>query len=393
MTPELFWIWLAERTGAGSKLGRKLLEAFGSPEEIWRASRSQLAAAVSMRQHRLELLTDRDLSYAQRIWDSCMRQNIAVLPMTDAAYPPLLRDIPNPPVMLYVRGTMPDLRNRLTVSIVGTRKATPYGRHAARYFAGTLAQNGCVIVSGMAHGIDSAANRAALDAVRETIAVLGCGVDVCYPSDNERLMRDIIAHGAVISEYPPGTEPKGKHFPVRNRIITGLSRATLIVEAPKKSGALISADLALEQGRDVFAVPGDINRPNSAGCNALIRQGGAEMVQSPSDLLSHYEYSELPYIREIPPVRKPETQRKLAAPAPMEPDIAGVPQAMRTLTGSEQEHIVWRAVYDGRHTVDSVVEQTGLSASEVLTALTMLEVGAYVVRTDEGYRAADDVQI
>lgn len=390
MTPEVGWIWLAERLGAGSALGPRLLEAFGSPEEIWRAPRDSLAAAASMTKRRLEYLADKDLSYAQRIWEDCVRKNITVLALTDAAYPPLLREIANPPILLYVRGNLPDMRDRLTISVVGTRKATPYGRHAARYFAGTLAQNGCLIVSGMAAGIDSEANRAALDAGCETIAVFGCGVDVCYPSENKRLMHDILAHGAVISEYPPGAEPDGWHFPMRNRIITGMSRGTLVVEAPQKSGARISADLALEQGRDVFAVPGDVNRPNSAGCNALIRQGGAELVQSPSDILSHYEYgrTHLVPIGLVQPENVPE--RKLAADCP--PAISA-PHEMRTLTGSALECAVWRAVRSGSHTVDRVVEQTGLSAAEVLTALTMLEVGAYVVRTGEGYCAADDVQL
>ena len=392
MTSEVCWIWLAERLGAGSKLCLRLLEVFGSPEEIWRAPRQQLAV-VSMTRHRLDCLADKDLSYAQHIWDDCVRRHIAVVPLADAAYPPPLRDIADPPTVLYVRGTLPDLRNRLTVSVVGTRKATPYGRHAARYFAGTLAQNGCLIVSGMAEGVDGEANRAALDAGSETIAVLGCGVDVCYPPAHRELMRDIIAHGAVISEYPPGADPDRTHFPMRNRIITGLSRGTLVVEAPKKSGALISADLALEQGRDVFAVPGDINRPNSAGCNALIRQGGAELVQSPSDILSYYEHGGSRNAQLVPLgfVQTEELpERKLAAEAP---PVASVPRSMRTLTGSEQECTVWRAVRDGRHTVDSMVEHTGLSASEVLTALTMLEVGAYVIRTGGGYRAADDVQL
>ena len=245
----------------------------------------------------------------------------------------------------------------------------------------------------MAAGIDSEANRAALDAGRETIAVLGCGVDVCYPRGSERLMADIIAHGAVISEYPPGADPDGSHFPVRNRIITGLSRGTLVVEAPKKSGALISADLALEQGREVFAVPGDINRPNSAGCNVLIRQGGAELVQSPSDILSYYEHGDSRRVQSVPPgfVQAEEPpERKLAAAVP---PAVSAPREMRALEASEQERTVWCAVRDGRHTVDGVVEQTGLSASEVLTALTMLEVGTYVIRTADGYRVADDVQL
>lgn len=396
MSSEIYWIWLATRPGCGIKLCCQLLEIFGSPEEIWRASRDRLAAALSMKQKHLDAMAEKDLIYAQRIWDDCRRLGIQVLTLEHASYPRSLRTITDPPLVLYVRGTLPDFENQLAISIVGTRKATPYGLQAARYFAGTLAQNGCIIVSGMALGIDGAANRAALEAGEATVAVLGSGVDVCYPSGHKRLMEDIIAHGAVISEYPPGSEPAAKHFPARNRIITALSRGTLVVEAPKKSGALISADLALEQGRDVFAVPGDINRPNSAGCNILIRQGGAELVQTPSDILSYYEQK---------PIRRRITQNVIPwdieeKKEPKQMVAAQTPKAFeqqssshRKLQGSKLEKLVWNAVNDGSYTVDAIVEQTGLPASDVLTALTMLEIGEYVVRMSDGYRAADDVQL
>lgn len=395
MTEKLYWVWLATRTGVGAAFGRQMIEQFGTPEAIWRATREEIAAVPSMTQMRQYALMDKDLTYPHRILEDCGKQGIDMVTLADEQYPALLRQISAPPLLLYVRGTLPDFRARLAISVVGTRKATKYGLHAARYFAGTLAQQDCIIVSGMALGIDGVANRAAIEAGGQTVAVLGCGVDVCYPWQHQQLMEDIIRHGAVISEYPPGTEPKGRHFPVRNRIITGLSRGTLVVEAPKKSGALISADLALEQGRDVFAVPADINRPNSEGCNNIIRRGGAELVQSPTDILSYYGQRTQKKRAKARVV--PIEQRALASPHPFtaatQADDTPPAMEMRKLEGSPEERAVWYAVHDGQYTVDAIVEATGLTAAAVLSALTMLEVGVYVIRAGDGYRAADDVEL
>ncbi len=382
MTNITYWLWLATRCGA--RFGKRLLERFGSPEAIWQADRQAFVDIPRLNKNRLDALMEKDLTVAEHIQADCLKQGIQILTLFDEAYPELLRNISDPPLVLYVRGTLPDFTDRLSISIVGTRNCTQYGKQAAWHFAGNLAQRGVIIVSGMALGIDGTANRAAIEAGGETVAVLGCGVDVCYPWQHKQLMEDIVRHGAVISEYPPGTEPFGKNFPVRNRIITGLGQGTLIVEAPKKSGALISADLALEQGRDVFAVPGDINRPSSAGCNARIRQGAAELVQEPADILSQYQLTDAHTQRELElvehaqqPIPKPDSRREIV---------------MRKLEGSEEECIVWRAVYDGLETVDAIVEKTGLPAASVLTALTMLEVGQYVAATESGYKAAADVK-
>jgi DNA processing protein len=382
MTNITYWLWLATRCGA--RFGKRLLEQFGSPEAIWQADRQAFVDIPRLNKNKLDALMEKDLTVAEHIQADCLKQGIQILTLFDEAYPELLRNIPDPPLVLYVRGTLPDFTDRLSISIVGTRNCTRYGKQAAWYFAGNLAQRGVIIVSGMALGIDGTANRAAIEAGGETVAVLGCGVDVCYPWQHKQLMEDIVRHGAVISEYPPGTEPFGKNFPVRNRIITGLGQGTLIVEAPKKSGALISADLALEQGRDVFAVPGDINRPSSAGCNARIRQGAAELVQEPADILSQYQLTDAHTQRELEPVE--HAQQPIPKPDSRRETV------MRKLEGSEEECIVWRAVHDGLETVDAIVEKTGLPAASVLTALTMLEVGQYVAATESGYKAAADVK-
>lgn len=380
------WLWLATRSDCSVRFCHALLERFGTPEAVWQAEKAQLSKLPRMNAARLGALLDKDLTYPKRIESDCNRQNIHIVLFDDLTYPKPLRDIVDPPLVLYVRGTLPDFTDRLSISIVGTRSCTDYGIHAARYFAGNLAQQGCIIVSGMALGIDGAANGAAVEAGGITVAVLGCGVDVCYPWQHKKLMQQIIEHGAVISEYPPGTEPKGWHFPVRNRIITGLSQGTLVVEAPKKSGALISADLALEQGRDVFAIPADINRPNSAGCNHLIRQAAAELVQQPLDILAHYNRQDV----KQKPVRTTDQHSYDAEPAQIS---VAKPQKKRKLTGSYAECEVWRSVQQGNTTTDAVVEATGLPTAAVLAALTMLEIGAYIRLTDSGYQAADDVQI
>lgn len=185
----------------------------GSPEAIWRAEQQEFEDIPRLNKVKMDSLMEKDLTVAQHIEETCRKQDIQIVTLEDERYPQLLREIPDPPLVLYVRGTLPDFTDRVSVSIVGTRKCTRYGKQAAWHFAGNLAQRGVIIVSGMAIGIDGTANRAAIEAGGETVAVLGCGVDVCYPWQHKQLMDDIMQHGAVISEYPPGTEPKGTHFP------------------------------------------------------------------------------------------------------------------------------------------------------------------------------------
>ena len=208
-------------------------------------------------------------------------QGIRIISYWDDAYPALLKTIYDPPALLYIRGNLPDTE---CLAIVGSRKATPAGLELARELAGNLATQGICIVSGMARGVDSAAHQGAVGVQGSTIAVLGCGVDHIYPPENTRLYHQIIEQGAVISEHPPGTGPVARHFPGRNRIISGLARGVLIVEAAAGSGSLITADFALEQGREIFAAPGAIHHPNSQGPHQLLKDG-AQLVTDSSDIL------------------------------------------------------------------------------------------------------------
>lgn len=261
----------------------RLLQYFEDPGAAWLASDAQLQQAGlerSLRQRMLELRRELDLERELARIHDC---GASLLTLLDENYPGPLRNIPDPPLALYIKGTLfPADHNAL--GVVGTRKATAYGREVADRLAQDLASQQVTIVSGLAYGIDAAAHRGALKAGGRTLAALGCGVDVVYPAGHQDLARDISEHGALISEYPIGAMPEGRNFPRRNRIISGLSLGVLVVQAPQSSGAIITANMAGEQGREVFAVPGNILEQASAGCHQLI-QDGAKLVTSAADIL------------------------------------------------------------------------------------------------------------
>lgn len=234
-------------------------------------------------------LLDKNLWKAEQIIARCTKRDIGVLPVADSAYPKRLRNSPDAPMVLYYRGVLPDWDAKPFIGVVGTRKASAYGLQVAHQLGSQIASCGGFVVSGGAAGGDTAAMQGAMSAGYPVVGVLGCGVDVVYPHSNRKLFEKIVADGCLISEYPPGTEPKPWHFPARNRIISGVSNGVLVVEAPQKSGALITARYALEQGRDVFVVPGNINSPTCEGSNALLQEG-ATPVLSGWDVVSGYEF-------------------------------------------------------------------------------------------------------
>ncbi|MDI9457779.1 MAG: DNA-processing protein DprA [Dethiobacteria bacterium] len=260
-----------------------LLKHFGSPREAWCASRSELGEIPELKGYEERLLDERRRIDPQGEWQRLQKLRISCLSLHSSNYPPLLKQIPQPPPLLYCRGTWPK-SDSPAVSVVGSRRCTFYGREVARRLAGELVTAGLIVVSGMALGIDTAAHDGALEAKGETIAVLGCSVERCYPLDNRDLMARIIKNGAVISEFPLDTPPLPQHFPRRNRIISGLTLGTVVVEASEKSGALITAFHALEQNREVFAVPGNIGSPYSRGCHRLLKEG-ARLVETAEDIL------------------------------------------------------------------------------------------------------------
>lgn len=361
MSTQKYWIWLSLKRDA-RKYWYVLLEKFGDIRRLYSADEKSLLE-FGLPEKAARSLAGKELKEAEQVVEQCRTQDVHIITLEDADYPQRLISIDRPPLVLYVKGRLPDIDGTVCVSVVGTRRPTAYGIAAAESFADALAGAGCTVISGMALGIDSAANRSALKAGGSTVAVLGCGVDVCYPPSNRRLMDDIIAVGAVVSEYPPGTEPAPYHFPERNRIISGLSAATLVVEAPYGSGALITANYALEAGRDVFAVPGNIGVRNADGCHALIRDG-AMLAAKPEHILEVYGLA-------AKPMEGPQILTERREPA-------GEPAEKPPL--SEPEAAVLAAVEAGAASPDAVIEQTGLSTPEVMAAITMLELSGTIRR-------------
>lgn len=278
-----YWLGFSLVPEIGPKRLSHLLNRFGDLALAWTASETRLCEAGLDRQPVENLLRVRRQLNLDAEMAKIEKAGARLLTLADEHYPALLKKIPDAPTVLYVRGQLA-LEDDHALSIVGTRRATSYGRDAAYHFAKQLAAQGITIISGLAHGVDSAAHRGALDGGGRTLAVLGCGIDRIYPADNQKLADDILRHGAIISEFPVGTPPDGRNFPRRNRIISGLALGVLVVEAPEKSGALITTTTAAEQGREVFAVPGNIFNPMSGGTNRLI-QDGAKLVMAVEDIL------------------------------------------------------------------------------------------------------------
>jgi len=290
MTSNLkYWIWLGSLVNTTPARKYWLLQYFRDPALVWEASEAELEASGLCTKKLISSLKDKNTrNETERAFESLIRCDAEIITFNDRAYPELLRHIADPPLVLYCRGKLEPEEKR--VAVVGSRRATWYGLDMAKRLARELAEHGVTVVSGMARGIDSQAHKGALEAGGRTIAVLGCGIDKAYPPENRELMEKIMQNGAVISEYLPGTEPVRYNFPARNRIISGISLGVTIVEAGEKSGSLITADYALEQGREVFAVPGNINSHNSTGTNRLIRDG-AKVVTCVGDILDELKVS------------------------------------------------------------------------------------------------------
>ncbi len=278
-----YWLGFNRVRGIGPMRLRLLLDTFGSIRAAWEAPIEALQSLGLDRRALTNFLQLRESLDLAQLEAAVARAGVSVHTWDDPAYPSALRELPDSPPVLFVKGTLQD-SDDWALAVVGTRKPTAYGREVAHHLAGELAQQGLTIVSGLARGIDAVAHRAALDAGGRTIAVLGCGVDRVYPEEHRRLAQDIIEHGALVSDYPLGTPPEAANFPARNRIISGLSRGVLVVEAGVTSGALITAEFAAQQGREVFAVPGSIFSPASQGTHRLLREG-ATLVTSAQDIL------------------------------------------------------------------------------------------------------------
>ena len=390
-----YWVWFAHRGGIGERAKYALLQQFQDPEKIYFADAEAYRCTGLLSQAGIQALQDKDLSEAERILRLCSREKIRILTIRDGAYPSRLRNISDPPVLLYYKGKLPYFDEYPTVGIVGTRKASLYGLNSAKRLGYQIGRGGGIVVSGMAAGIDTVAMQGALMAEQTVVGVLGCGADVVYPPSNGRLFADVEQYGCILSEYPPGTAPLGRHFPRRNRIISGLSCGVLVVEAPERSGALITAEQAAEQGRDLFVVPGPIDNPSCAGSNGLLRNGGIAVTNGWDvlgeytglfpDKLSREEGQRQPPAWEetaLPaePGETPEKASGAAAAAATEKKSIDKPAArpyidlkdsLKKL--SAEERAIVEALQSGERLTDDVIAQTGLSTGRVLAAMTMLE--------------------
>ncbi len=300
-----YWVAFSRISRIGSVRAGRLLSHFGTMQRAWGAGPSELRAAgidaatvSSIVEARAAISPDAEM-------ETLRRAGIKAYTWIDDAYPPLLKQIDDKPPVLYVRGDiLPE--DEWAIAVVGTRRATPYGRQAAEHFATDLARHGITVVSGLARGIDAVAHRAALSAGGRTIAVLACGLDMVYPPEHAKLALEIAQHGALVSDYPPGTQPRSEFFPRRNRILSGASLGVLVIEGDVDSGSLITARIAIDQNREVFAIPGSIYGPTHRGPNKLIAEGEAKLVTRTEDILEELNLTvttsnQQPELREVVP--------------------------------------------------------------------------------------------
>ena len=402
------WIWLAHRPGLSDRAKAELLRHFPGAEEIYFADAAAYDSIDQLTAGSKESLRDKDLRASEKILEVCRRERLHIVTYRDASYPARLRNIPDPPVVLYCKGQLPELDALPTIAVVGTRKASAYGLSAAKRMGYQIARCGGVVVSGMAYGIDAMAMNGALTGGQSVVGVLGCGADMVYPPSNRPLFEDVERFGCIVSEFPPGTRPAKWTFPRRNRIISGLSCGVLVVEAPDRSGALITAQWAADQGRDVFAVPGNIDQPCCAGSNRLLREG-AITACSGWDILSEYQgwfpdkirkddqpsplmvspgelagancapsrVAQNPHIPAAGENLKKELDKKSIDKEQSAPysDVNSIPKPL-----SADEQAIVSALNPGPRLVDEVIAETGLTTGKLLAAITMLELKGIIRR-------------
>ena len=384
----LYWIWFAQLKKLSCSQKQMLLRHFRDPEEIYHSDPSAFEKIENITADMLEALEERSLDEAQQILADCSHKGIGIVTQQDSAYPSKLKNTYDAPMVLYYKGKLPDFEHLPVIGIVGTRKATPYGMKTAARFGATVTACGALVVSGGAAGIDTVAMESALAAGGSTVGVLGCGVDVVYPAKNRHLFQEVAVRGCLISEYPPKTEAYSWHFPRRNRIISGISDGLLVVEAPEKSGALISARFAHEQGREVFAVPGNVDEPACAGSNALLQDfampalSGWDVVKEFKALypgkISRKEAPAASKQPEIIPEEKPkkEATDKKSIDNKEKSTYSVVNNPAPALNG--QEKAVFEKLSREAVAVDAVIEATGMSAGAVKAILTRLTIKGLV---------------
>lgn len=399
MDDKLIWMWLSLHFGAGTRVYHKLYAHFGSLEAIYDSDDADVAMIDWLDLAKKKKLLDKSLSHAEEVIEWCEDNDVDIITPSDNNYPPLLRLIDDFPAVLYCKGKLPDFDSTLCISVVGTRKMTIYGQKNAYELGFGLAKGGAVVISGMALGIDCTAQKGALYAGGTSVAVLGSGIDVCYPYQNKLLMDKLINVGAVITEYPPHTPPNGANFPVRNRIISALSPATVVVEADKNSGALITARKAQSQGRMLFAFPGPVKNFSTEGTNQLLMQG-ARVATCAIDVLEQFldKYSN---INLSASKEKPVFEKHLKVAASFDEasfygkkeetiknKLVEPPKEIvrfDTSVLSEDEKTVYDAMtFDKPNSYDALTK-LDYDASKLASILMMLEISGAIESTPGGY--------
>lgn len=357
-----YWIALKLVDGVGNVGFKNLIEVFGSPENAFNAPTDVLMAIPGItRKTALNIKGFNDWQKVDKELELADKTNVSIITASNSLYPKSLLNIYDFPPLLYVKGTLS--KDDINVAVVGSRMATTYGKFSTQRLCQELALRGITIVSGLARGIDSAAHTGALTGKGRTIAVLGCGIDVVYPLENKSLLEKISKNGAVITEFPFSTSPNGPNFPARNRIISGMSLGVVVIEAGDKSGSLITARLALEQGREVFAVPGSIDSPGSRGTHKLIREG-AKLIESVHDILE-----------EITPQIEGSGLKAKVKGTRKRPDSIK-PQNMKNL--DDTQRTVLKSISGKPTNVDVIIAKTGFKAGDILNVLLTLEIEGYI---------------
>jgi len=349
---------------------------FGSPKNIYDANENDYYCIDGIRPEDVCRLMNKDLTKAEKIFNDCKEVGCRIVTFHDSEYPERLKNIYDPPVVLYVKGKLPNIDDEPVVGVVGTRKCTPYGIVNAENTGLKLAKSGVIIATGLAKGVDTAATVGALKGGGCVVGVIGTGVDIVYPAENKLIYKEVINNGVIISEYPPGTQAFKHHFPARNRIVSGLSLGIAIIEAPMKSGALITAARALEQGKDVFVLPGNVDAAACEGSNRLLREGAIPFI-SGDDIID--EYIDLYHDK----IKSPEPDElKKSFDNKSKVDYIGLGNLLGNLVGDER--IIAEAIGSKSSFIDEIIHDTSFPAQKVSAVLTMLEINGHARRDNSG---------
>ncbi len=349
-------LWLNRVSGIGINKAFELVEIFGTAKKIYHSDNSLLYRCPMLNKTDIDnIIKCKNYDNIENLINELNKKDIKFVTIYEDNYPYYLKSINNPPMILYYRGQLIDFENELPISIIGARNCTSYGRNVTEKLTRDLVYNGCVIISGMARGIDTYAHQSALDSNGKTVAVLGSGLDICYPPENDKLMNSIIRNGCIISEFPPGTKPYKQNFPMRNRIIAGLTRGVVVIEARKRSGTLTTVNFATEEGRDVYCVPGNITSNLSEGTNELISEG-AICVTNAKSILTHYDLALKNY-------KQKETEK----------NVQGL---------SDEEILIYNKINEQVSVNFDILNSFALvEESYLMYLLTVLEIKGYILKT------------